>query len=524
MQQAKSENQMFTYQTRLTLSDEQARILSLYASLMGKIERTLFADLQRGNDAASLKSDYLKRFEITARQFNSLRVQVEGKIASIKELRKDHIAELGYRIASLEVKIPKIKSEQTIHQKKRRLARLQAKLQGLQEDEVSGKVPLCFGSRRRFRAQFHLEENGFHSHCEWKEEWQKFRNSQIFLLGSKDETSGNQSCSASIQDDGSITLRLRLPNSMISNSGKYIDIPNVRFQYGHEAILASIHSCLNGDKESGVAISYRFQQDEKGWQLFVSTPLQKPKSITLSGVGAIGVDVNVDHLAVVEIDRFGNLVKHKKIALFLHEKNTYQIKALIGDAVKEVIDWCIQTKKPLVLEKLCFQDKKATLREEASLKHAQILSAFAYNAIIQAMKSRGYRFGVEVNQVNPAYTSVIGRCKFAAIYGLSIHESAAMTVARRFLRVSERLPRNLDKVPDGKGGHVTLSLPARNRDEHVWASWRKVKRKLTVALTGHFRATKRRSSGRSPPACCESKISDFAGETPAHESLAALLG
>ena len=527
MLQAKSESQMFTYQTRLTLSCELACILSLYASIMGKIERTLFADLQRGKDLTWLKSDYLKRFEITARQFNSLRVQVEGKTASIKELRKEHIAELGYRIASLEKKIPKIKSEKTIHQKKRRLARLQAKLHQLQEDEASGKIPLCFGSRRLFRAQFHLEENGFHSHSAWKEEWQKSRNTQIFLLGSKDETSGNQSCSATIQDDGSMMLRLRLPNSMISKAGKYVEIPNVRFQYGHEAILASIQSCLNrknGDKESGVAISYRFQQDEKGWQLFVSTPLEKPKSITLTGVGAIGVDVNVDHLAVVEIDRYGNLVKHKKIALFLHEKNTHQIKAVIGDAVKEVIDWCIQTKKPLVLEKLCFQDKKATLREETSSKQAKALSSFAYNAIIQAMKSRGFRSGVEVNQVNPAYTSVIGRCKFAAIYGISIHESAAMTIARRFLGVSERLPRDLDKVPDGKGGHVTLSLPARNRDEHVWASWRKVNGKLTVALTGHFRATKRRSSGRSPPVCCESKISDFAGETPARESLATLLG
>ena len=492
---------------------------------MGKIERTLFADLQRGKEATHLKSQYIKRFEITARQFNSLRVQLEGKIASIKELRKSHITELSQRIDSLEKKIPKIKSDHTRHQKNRRLSQLKETLCSLKEDEASGKVRICFGSRKLFRAQFNLKENGYSSHEEWEDDWQESRNNQLFLLGSKDETGGNQSCSARIQEDESLTLRLRLPNSMVPQFGKYIEIHNVRFKYGHDVILASLYSCLdrkNGDKESGVAITYRFLHGEKGWQLFVSTALQAPQKITHADFGAIGVDINVDHLAVAELDRYGNCVKHKKIPIILHGKNSHQIKALIGDAAKEVIDWCIQTKKPLVLEKLCFQDKKATLREETSSKQSRVLSSFAYNAIIQSLKSRGFRFGVEVNQVNPAYTSVIGRCKFAKKYGLSIHESAAMTIARRFQGVSESLPRNLDNIPDGKGGHVTLSLPVRNRDEHVWTSWRKVNRKLRVALAGQFRATKRRSSGQS--ACCDRELSDFAGETSAHESSAALFG
>ena len=37
--------------------------------------------------------------------------------------------------------------------------------------------------------------------------------------------------------------------------------------------------------------------------------------------------------------------------------------------------------------------------------------------------SRGYRQGVEVFQVNPAYSSVIGRVKFMERYGLSVHEA-----------------------------------------------------------------------------------------------------
>src|SRR5271157_1500753 len=98
MSQTTSKSQIFTYQTRLVLDSNLSHILSSFASNMGKIERTLFADLQRSKDVSQLKSDYIKRFEITARQFNSVRVHIEGKIASVKELRKNHIAELSQRI------------------------------------------------------------------------------------------------------------------------------------------------------------------------------------------------------------------------------------------------------------------------------------------------------------------------------------------------------------------------------------------------------------------------------------------
>jgi IS605 OrfB family transposase len=506
MPQAKSESQMFTYQTRLCVDEMQEEVLAAIAALMSTVERTLFADLQRGKDASSLKSEYLRCFGITARQFNAIRVQVDGKIASIKQRRKNYIEEAKLRASSLEQKIKKIRDKHVQHLKKRRLSQLNAKIHDLENDDERGRVRLCFGSNKLFHAQFYLEKNGYTSHDEWYEDFNDARSSQFFLLGSKDETGGNQSCTAFLQEDGALTLRIRLPNSLMEQFGKYIEIRNVCFAYGYEAIVASLYSCQNrsdGDKKAGAAISYRFVRDEKGWTLFASTPLSEPKKITRRELGCIGVDINSDHLAVAETDRFGNCVKHKIIPLVLYGKDSHQAKAAIQEVAKEVISWCQEAEKPLVLEQLLFQEKKQTLHEESSAKHARMLSSFAYNAIIQTMKSRGFRFGVEVHQVNPAYTSVIGQCKFATRYGLTNHESAALTIARRFQEASERLPRRLDKIPDGKGGHVTLSLPVRNRGKHVWTSWRQIRKKLLVAHAGHIRATKRRSSSRSPPACCD---------------------
>lgn len=509
----KSESSTFTYQARISSTGEMEAIFKAYAEHYNHVERTLFAAVAAGRNPGDLKSEFIARFGVTGRQFNACRIQLEGKIASIKELRVSQIAEAKQRIVALEKTIDKLKKRKTnvekIHQKKRRLIRLRHKLDKQIADQKAGRVPLCFGSKKLFRAQFALEENGYTSHEEWLAAWQGERNSSFFVVGSKDENTGNQSCTAVVESD-SLALRLRLPNAL-SKYGKYLEIPNVKFDYGFEVILAALEACNERKalsrvkdphyKGCGQAISYRFKKDKKGWLVFVTVTMQMPACITREGIGAIGVDINADHLAVVETDRYGNPIKNKIIPLNCYGKSTNQAKALIGDVVAELVKWGISSQKPIIIEKLDFQKKKNELKESENPKHARMLSSLAYTTIANALKSRAWRFGVRVKEVNPAYTSVIGRTKFADRYGLTIHESAALCIARRFQGASERVPRRLDKVPDGKCGHVALSLPVRNRGKHVWSQWGQIKKELSVVHAAHVRA--KRSSSRSRPACCD---------------------
>ena len=378
-----------------------------------------------------------------------------------------------------------------IHQKKRRLSALQSRRAALKDDIQRGKVRICFGSKKLFRKQFDLAANGYKNHDEWVQDWKSERSKSFFLIGSKDETSGNQSATAFFQEDGRLSLRLRIPDAL-SKFGKYLVINDLHFAYGHEQVVAALHQCLarKTDGESGVAISYRFVRDKKGWQIFVSIPIQRPTVVTRKGVGVIGVDINADHLAVVETDRFGNPICHTRFNLSTYGKTKDQAKALIGDVVKDIVELGAQTKKPLVIEKLSFEKKKSELREIGNSRYSRMLSSLAYGAIISGIKSRAFRFGVEVNEVNPAYTSIIGRVKFAKRYGVSIHESAALCIGRRCLGGSERMPRRLLEIADGKGGYATSPVPVRNRGEHAWASWRRLRRKLPAVLAAHFRARK----------------------------------
>ena len=105
--------------------------------------------------------------------------------------------------------------------------------------------------------------------------------------------------------------------------------------------------------------------------------------------------------------------------------------------------------------------------------------------------SRGYRQGVEVHQVNPAFSSVIGRVKFMERYGLTVHQAAALVLARRLLGFSERIPRRW-VAPIGNGVHIAFTVPVRKRVKHVWTYWGAVSRQLRPALAAQHRLGKRR--------------------------------
>ena len=395
------------------------------------------------------------------------------------------------------------------------LAGLRFRLAGLKADVAPGRVRLCFGSKRLWRNQHDLEANGYDSHEEWLSDWRDARSDEFFVLGSRDETAGCQLCVAHVADDGTLTLRLRMPDSLAERHGKYLVIGGVRFAYGHDQVLAALQSNSeyagyqrqHGEKEArftglGQAISYRFKRDARGWRVFVSTNMMDVPVVTDRRRGAIGVDLNTDHLAVAETDASGNCLDAWRVPLVAYGKTQRQAEALIGDAVARVVEYARNAGKPIAIEDLDFRQKKSVLEGE-SRRYSRMLSSFSYGKVKAYFISRGYRQGVEIHRVNPAYSSVIGRVKFMERYGLSVHQAAALVLARRLLGCSERIPR-WRVAPVGNGVHVVFTVPARKRVKHVWAYWGAISRQLKPALAAQSRLERQRR--RSNPAQAGSQV------------------
>ena len=198
----------------------------------------------------------------------------------------------------------------------------------MESDIDAGRLKLCFGSKKLWRAQHNLQANGYADHEEWLSDWRDARSNEFFVLGSRDETAGCHLCVATVADDGSLTLKLRIPDCLAEQYGKYITVKDVRFAYGHEQIVAALQSnadykayrAIHGDRavrttQLGQAICYRFKQDRRGWRVFAITGIAKAPVVTDRRLGAVGVDLNADHLAVTETDRSGNFVNAFSIPL-----------------------------------------------------------------------------------------------------------------------------------------------------------------------------------------------------------------
>ena len=143
--------------------------------------------------------------------------------------------------------------------------------------------------------------------------------------------------------------------------------------------------------------------------------------------------------------------------------------------------------------RLDFRRKKAALEGE-SRRYSRMLSSFSYGKVKAYFLSRGCRQGVEVKQVNPAFSSVVGRVKFMERYGLSVHQAAALVLARRLLGCSERIPHRW-VAPIGNGVHVAFTVPERKRVKHVWTYWGAVLGQLRPALAAQHRQGKRLGPG-----------------------------
>ena len=500
-----------TYQTRIAGYEGIDRAvgdaaLSAYAALYAKVQHKLFADVAAGRSAVSKKSEYIEEHGIPARMFNAARITLDGKVSAVRESQFLQLDSLGRRVSRAEKQVDKAEQGcqwRQVHGKRRRLSNLKFRLSGLEADIAAGRVRLCFGSKKLWRRQYDLKANGYACHDAWLEEWRDVRSNEFFVLGSRDETAGCQLCVASVNDDGTLTLRLRMPDSLAGRHGKYLVVPNVRFASGHDVVLAALGSNTeyavyrreHGEKEArvtalGQAISYRFKRDSKGWRVFATTELPEVEVTTDRRRGTIGVDLNADHLAVVETDASGNYVKAWRVPLVTYGKSHHQAEALIGDAVAGVVEYARQVCKPIVIEKLDFRQKKAVLEGE-SRRYSRMLSGFSYGKIKAYFLSRGYREGVEIIEVNPAYSSVMGRVKFMERYGLTVHQAAALVLARRYLGCSERIPRRW-VCPVGNGVHIAFTVPVRKRVKHVWTYWGAIAGQLRPALAAQHRLGKRR--------------------------------
>lgn len=395
-----------------------------------------------------------QRYGILKRHANGVISFAKGLIDSAKECRSNHIKALEGKLKSLEQWIKKAEK------KLKNAVKFYAK-KNWQKSKTGCGFPLSCSLKFRdtnwqhLRFQLHHKKRRFYKLSKQIEHLKaapvrvKVPRHQVFIVGSKDETCGNQIC----QWDGD-EIKFRTPPSLESSFGKQVS-----------SRIGNFDRNINRLPSTG-AKTWHFYRKDGRWCVAVQfTPLPVKPATYDRNYGCIGIDMNPGSIGWAYCDKEGNLRAHGQIPLIMGLPS--------GKQDAQIVDACLQLATlaktyacPIVCEELDFSRKKEQLRERGR-KYARMLSSWAYSRFYELLSSICSNRGIELITVNPAYTSVIGLVKFARMYGLASDEAAAFAVARRGMRLSEKLP-----------SAITAYLSV-NDEKHVWHWWNKLNTLLT---------------------------------------------
>jgi len=159
--------------------------------------------------------------------------------------------------------------------------------------------------------------------------------------------------------------------------------------------------------------------------------------------GVTGIDINAYpfHLALVHTAKDGNLEKYERISLdSLLEGSSEKREYLSWQIAHQVLESAKRERKAIVVENL--EKLPKGKRGNGLPKLRQKLQKWIYKALLQKIEIVAKRNGIQVIKVNPAYTSIIGKLKYAPLYNIDKDTAGAYVIARRGLGFKERLPKN----------------------------------------------------------------------------------
>jgi len=259
-----------------------------------------------------------------------------------------------------------------------------------------------------------------------KEQWTQKRNSQLYSMGEKSKK-GN-------------------PNIRIEKNKIFVNEPLARGKWLEGLVFVS-----DKFKEwSSACYDARLVYRKNKFKIMITFEVEPPKlSVILNTKGTVGVDTNPDRLAISETNEAGNLLNHystkfKKIQFAQKNKRDHEIQTM----AKLLVVQALNKNKPIIIEKLNFKENN---KNKYSKKFKRMQHNFVYRKLTEAIKIQGIKHGVLVEEVDPAFTSILGQLKYRGMFSLSSHESAALVIARRGMGLRERQTFKITKDPKKLG-------------------------------------------------------------------------
>lgn len=446
---------VFTITTELKLNKEYnqlaGRYISDYIELFNKIQRLTFHRIKNYyikngkitlEDRNIIHAQLKEEFNLTSRAIDAILSNMLGRYEAIKELKEFERKSLERKISTLEKDLTRLKDERTlqrvslnnnskdfnfvkyknlkikIYWKQNRLNTKKQKLKNLESEIETGKYKVCFGTKELLKKDY--------------SKFIKKRDSEIYFLG----RAGDSSCNLNFQVEYNSKI-----NQFYFKIRKEIDLDNDKFVYGqfnfNNKIYTNLLKNLLRTKESALTYRIKIKEDKVLLQIIYNFKHNKDLCITRNSYGVIGVDFNKGFVSVSEIDKYGNLINTFNID-YQYSKGNQTTNDFQYIATK-LKDYCLNTGKDLVIEKLNFTKKKDNLISKRGKKYNEMLSSLAYSKFDSIITSKCAKNRIFLHKVNPAWTSWIAKQKYCPKMKLNVHSGASYVIARRGMFLKDKV-------------------------------------------------------------------------------------
>ena len=390
-----------------------------------------------------LNTELQNEYSISRRTANSIIKTVQGRINSIKELKKFEIKQKQYKLEKISEKLKKLipallnlklKAEKNnikdlkkyrnfktkVAFMKIRKDRLNNKIKSLNYQLETNKFKITFGTKKLFGKNL--------------KEFLNKRDNQIIFLGSRDETSCNQNFQLKyIAKINQFIIKVRKDFKYKNKKGEE------RYVYGKFFFNNYTKKIKEILKSKNSPLTYRILKKKSKYYLQCTFEIDNRNTIlTRKNHGVIGIDFNKGFLAVSQTNKYGHLVKTGKMTYRFGSGNKTKNDLLL--IINKLTELAINAGKDIVIEDLNFSKKKSKAvkgKSEKGKKYNEMLHSLAYRIFLDRAEQICNRKNVGLIKVNPAWTSWIAKNKFCNKMKINIHAGASFVIARRGMNIKD---------------------------------------------------------------------------------------
>jgi IS605 OrfB family transposase len=370
------------------------------------------------------KEDREKLIKLMRKQSSAIRTAYNMLRELEKEKTKNPHAQIYHRLRQLFPELPTKYIDSAIYKAK----------------QYPTNKSVVFGGKRLFEklCKNHLSGK---AREKLKNQWKELRQGSLVSVGSKADK-GNRLMR--FEDlNGQLCLRITTGNREFMDAKVLREPSNSKDKW--LTFMAMLLESWQTKNYFAYTVELKLRNGEVYGSVSFEIPTPKVKYTKNNGVIAIDTNASPIHLAIAEVSKTGELVSYQTISL--HNllglsQNTKDHQEWI--LAHQLLDLAVEKGKAIAVENLkklkkgTRGDGKATLRKR--LHH--------WNAkkFLQKLKRVAMLKGVEIVEVNPAYTSVIGMLKYAPQLSIDKDTASAYVIGRRALGFREDTPENYEKL------------------------------------------------------------------------------